>query len=58
MNALIKQSRAIARAIMVGCYVLDKYRNQAVCTDTLRTAKCLRKQGVSCETALLILAYK
>ena len=58
MNILIKQSRAIARAIMVGAYMLDKYRNQAACTDTLRTARCLRKQGVSCETALLILAYK
>ena len=58
MNTLLRQSRFLVRAIMVGCYVLDKYRNQAACTDTLRTAKCLRKQGVSCETALLILAYK
>lgn len=50
------QSRIIAQSILIGAYFLTKYRAQARTGGVLKTAKNLRKQGVSLDTALLLLA--
>ena len=50
------QSRILARSIIIGAYFMAKYRNQAKAGGVLKTAKNLRKQGVSLDVALLLLA--
>lgn len=58
MNYFDRQTRAFARTLAIGLFFVTKYRNQALCTSTLKTAKALRKQGVSLDVALSILVYK
>jgi hypothetical protein len=53
-----RSTRAFARTLSIGLFFVQKYRNQAICTSTLKTAKALRKQGVSLDVALSILVYK
>lgn len=58
MKALLSQSRHIARCIMVGAWMLNKYQSQAREGSVLKAARNLKKQGVPLECALLILSVR
>lgn len=58
MKALLKQSRYISRALMVGCWTLNKYQLQARNSSTLQAAKNMRKQGYSLPLALITLSVR
>lgn len=58
MNQLIAQSRIIARCLIIGLYFAQKYRAQAQAGSVYQSAKNLKKQGVPCDVALLLLAHK
>jgi hypothetical protein len=58
MNALLKQSRYISRALMVGMWFTNKYQLQARDGSVFQSAKNLRKSGCPIEIALLILSVR
>ena len=58
MNAIIQQSRYVARALMIGLFFAQKYRNQAVTGGVPKAARNMRKQGIPVDMAVLILAYR
>lgn len=57
MNLFARQSRIIARAILIGLYFQSKYQMQARQSGITKAAKNLRKQGVSVEVAVQLLCY-
>ena len=55
---LLAQSRIISRAILVGCWYINKYNQRRLDGTTQAAARALRKQGVPVDVAVLMLAYK
>lgn len=56
MSIFARQSRIIARALLIGIYFQDKAKRQASQSGIRQAAKNLRKNGVSVDVAVLLLA--